>query len=160
MLKKVISGGQTGVDRIGLEVAKIVGLKTGGTAAKGYLTETGADFTLKTEFGLKEAPESGYNYRTEMNVKDSDFTVIFGNLKSPGSILTLNLCKKLNKPYKENPTVGELVHELKQRNVKILNVAGNRASRLTDEQMVSITNQLVKTFQKLIPIKISANGGS
>lgn len=34
MLKKIISGGQTGVDQIALDIAKQLGIETGGTAAK------------------------------------------------------------------------------------------------------------------------------
>ena len=36
---KIISGGQTGVDRLALDVAKSLNIATGGTAPKGYLTE-------------------------------------------------------------------------------------------------------------------------
>jgi hypothetical protein len=51
-LLKIISGGQTSIDRMGLEVARELGLSTGGTAAKGYLTEKGADPSLAA-IGLK-----------------------------------------------------------------------------------------------------------
>lgn len=38
---KIISGGQTGIDRLGLEVGKELGLETGGTTTPGYYTENG-----------------------------------------------------------------------------------------------------------------------
>jgi hypothetical protein len=40
---KIISGGQTGVDRLALDVAKSLNIATGGTAPNGYLTENGSD---------------------------------------------------------------------------------------------------------------------
>ena len=52
-LSKIISGGQTGADRAGLEVAKRLGYETGGTVPRGYKTSTGPDPTLK-EFGVVE----------------------------------------------------------------------------------------------------------
>lgn len=37
---KIISGGQTGIDQMALEQASKIGIMTGGTACKGWLTET------------------------------------------------------------------------------------------------------------------------
>lgn len=54
LLRKVISGGQTGADRAGLEVAHKLGLETGGWAPSGYVTSLGRDRSLGTKFGLKE----------------------------------------------------------------------------------------------------------
>lgn len=48
---KIISGGQTGIDRLGLEVGKELGLETGGTTTPGYYTENGRDESLK-DFGV------------------------------------------------------------------------------------------------------------
>lgn len=54
---KIISGGQTGIDRLGLEVGKELGLETGGTTTPGYYTENGRDESLK-DFGVTEiSPE-------------------------------------------------------------------------------------------------------
>ena len=47
MIKKIISGGQTGADQIGLEVALSLGIPTGGTAPKGFITETGPNYKLR-----------------------------------------------------------------------------------------------------------------
>ena len=49
-LRKVISGGQTGADRTGLECAKALGLETGGTAPDSWRTDEGHDPTL-ADFG-------------------------------------------------------------------------------------------------------------
>lgn len=50
---KIISGGQTGIDRLGLEIGKELGLETGGTTTPGYYTENGPDTSLQ-EFGVTE----------------------------------------------------------------------------------------------------------
>lgn len=80
---KIISGGQTGIDRLGLEIGKELGLETGGTTTPGYYTENGPDISLQ-EFGVTEiAPElqdgkkgkEFYLPRTEQNVINSDGTV-------------------------------------------------------------------------------------
>ena len=46
MLKKIISGGQTGADREALETARDLGIETGGFVPKGWLTEDGPDYSL------------------------------------------------------------------------------------------------------------------
>ena len=59
-LKKVISGGQTGVDRAGLVAASLSKLETGGTAPQGYRTLDGEDYDLRDIFGLTEHWSSAY----------------------------------------------------------------------------------------------------
>lgn len=141
MLKKVISGGQTGVDRFGLEIAKELGIQTGGTAPKNYKTENGCDLTLK-DFGLVEDTSSDYDSRTEKNIIDSQGTVIFGDVKSPGTKLTIKLLKQHNKKYIENPTVEGLKQFITENNIEVLNVAGNRKSKLNLAQMNTIKTTL------------------
>lgn len=121
-LKRVISGGQTGADRAGLECAKALGLETGGTAPKGYRTDAGPDPTLK-DLGLVESFSSGYPIRTSQNVKDSDATVWFGKTDSPGYKCTLRATIVHSKPLHENPK--NLV-DIADR-YTVINVAGNRA---------------------------------
>lgn len=148
MLKKVISGGQTGVDRIGLEVARSLGIKTGGSAPKDFRTENGVDLTLK-DFGLVETTHSSYNYRTFINVASSDATVLFGDMSSAGSKLTLDYLK--NKKYIVNPTVDQLIDFIVENKVETLNVAGNRASKLKHSDVNTITYILRKAFEQFKP---------
>lgn len=129
---KVISGGQTGVDRIGLEVAKAAGIETGGMAPKGYRTDTGPDRALRG-FGLEEHPETSYMPRTRANVDNSDATVLFGDMSSVGSRATIDYLKKTNKRYIINPDADKLRKWLIDKDVKVLNVAGNRAKKLGDK---------------------------
>ena len=130
MLKKIISGGQTGADQGGLEAGRKLGLETGGTAPKGWKTERGPKPILLSEYGLVEAGAPGYPFRTEMNVANSDGTVIFGVTSSPGTLLTLNLSNKLKKPCLLNPSERpDFLDWISTNKIKILNVAGNRESK-------------------------------
>jgi len=138
---KIISGGQTGVDRIGLEVGKELGIETGGVAPKGYRTEKGPDTSLK-EFGLTEDASSGYTSRTLKNLKTADGTVLFGDMKSPGSKQTINNLEKNNKPYIVNPTAKDLQKFLTDNNIKVLNVAGNRGSKVSSENAIKYAKVL------------------
>ena len=133
-VKKIISGGQSGVDRMGLEVGKELGLQTGGAAPKNYNTEFGFDFTL-IEFGLKASESTSYKDRTLQNIINSNGTVLFGDVSSSGSQLTTNLCKTHQKPIIINPSVEQMVEWLTINEIVILNVAGNRRSRITWQKL-------------------------
>lgn len=131
ILSKIISGGQTGADQGGLAAAKSTGLETGGTAPPGYLTENGPHPELLRDcYGLTEGEPDIRNYpkRTKKNIADSDGTVIFGNTGSRGSRLTLSYCTELDKPFILNPNTDELIAFIERHSIKVLNVAGNRAS--------------------------------
>ena len=127
-LTKIVSGGQTGADRAGLAAGKALGLETGGWLPRGCWTEDGPMPSLVTEYGMKEHPSSGYPPRTKANVEDSDGTVLFGNMGSPGCSLTIRLCLQLNRVYFPNPTPAQLDQFVTENEIQILNVAGNRES--------------------------------
>lgn len=139
---KIISGGQTGIDRLGLEIGKELGLETGGTTTPGYYTENGPDISLQ-EFDVTEiAPElqdgkkgkEFYLPRTEQNVINSDGTVYFSTDEdSAGRIATQRFAKAHNKPFLLNPTSQELAQWLVDNNINTLNVAGNRGSKVSPE---------------------------
>lgn len=93
---RVISGGQTGADRAGLEAAKALGLATGGTAPLGFMTSAGRDRALGSVFGLCELRARGvrgYIERSKRNVDDSDATVAFRNHESAGTDKTIGYCR-------------------------------------------------------------------
>jgi predicted Rossmann-fold nucleotide-binding protein len=148
MLKKVISGGQTGIDRIGLEAAKECNIETGGVAPRYYRTESGNDYNLKL-LGLTEHTSYNYEPRTEDNVVNSDGTVVFGNTDSAGSKLTIRFLYKHNKPFILNPTSETLKMFIEEKNIEVLNVAGNRLSKLTHEACNKIKNILLEVFKSL-----------
>lgn len=136
-LKKVISGGQTGADQGALEGAKDAGLATGGTAPKGWRTESGPSQALLEGYGLVESISAFYRTRTWVNVVDSDGTLIFGNPHSSGSALTEKACKERNKPYTvvnwrrsgiAAATLEGVAWWIEAKGIRTLNVAGNRES--------------------------------
>ena len=148
---KIISGGQTGVDTIGLQVAKKLGIETGGTAPKGFLREKGIDTEDISSYGLTEISDTEqadytkrkgksdpYTGRTELNVRNSDGTVYFStNADSAGRIATERSAKEWNKPFLLNPTAEQLREWINTHNIKILNIAGNRGSKLPANNRVA-----------------------
>lgn len=128
-VSKIISGGQTGADQGGLEAADALDLETGGTMPKGFQTEDGTNPELAQQYGLTEGSD-GYRARTKKNILDADATVLFGRMSSPGSKLTLNLCRQFDMPFFVNPPHEQIVTWLRAFDeVDILNVAGNRESK-------------------------------
>lgn len=75
---KIISGGQTGVDRAALDVAIERGMEWGGWCPKGGWAEDLANppGLLAKYPKLKETPQSNPLQRTEWNVRDSDAALI------------------------------------------------------------------------------------
>lgn len=144
---KLISGGQTGADRVALEAGYLLGLDTGGWAPRGFMTTKGKDPLLGSRFEMKELPllrqgqreftlAQYYQERTKRNVNDSDATVVFRLQESRGSDLTIRLCTRNDhRPCLVIRELGpeflaENIRLLRQfislHNVKILNVAGHR----------------------------------
>ena len=134
-VKKIISGGQTGADQAGLDVAIEQGIRHGGWIPKGRKTEEGP---LPEKYKLKEMKTAGYPKRTEKNILDSEGTVIFtyGKL-SGGSQLTVELCKSHGFPWLhvdfDQLTVAQACDMLRgwleEHSISVLNVAGSRASK-------------------------------
>jgi hypothetical protein len=136
-LRRIISGGQTGADRTGLECARELGIETGGIAPQGWRTEDGADPSLAT-FGLEESQFYGYAARTAANVRNSDATLWFGDPTSPGGRATRRLCDYYHKPFLINlPMIPSNLYA-------IINIAGNRASKNP-----AIIEQVRQAFQAL-----------
>jgi len=131
-LRKIISGGQTGVDRAGLDAALALGIEIGGWCPKGRRAEDGA---IPDIYPLRETKADDYPERTRLNVRDSDGTLILnvGPLDG-GTKRTYELALELRKPCSlvdldEEPNVGKFKTWLEQHNVGILNVAGPRESK-------------------------------
>jgi hypothetical protein len=134
MLKKIVSGGQTGVDRGALDAALAAGFCCGGWCPEGRLAEDGV---IPKQYPLRELSRGGYEDRTVANVRDSDGTLIihFGAVTG-GTRLTLQACGALGRPYllvdgaEVSPgRVGEQAAAfVRSRNVAVLNVAGPRES--------------------------------
>jgi len=131
-LTKVVSGGQTGVDRAALDVAIELGIPHGGWCPRGRLAEDGP---IPARYELLETESSAYPLRTERNVADSDATLIlFRGPLSGGTKLTLRLAERYGKPrLAVNLDCAQSSAEVRQwladAAVQVLNVAGPRESQ-------------------------------
>jgi hypothetical protein len=133
--KRIVSGGETGVDRAALDAALAVGFPCGGWAPGDRSAEDGI---IPERYPLVTLPNGGYRQRTRLNVSDSDGTAILYNewLKG-GTRLTRNLCALLKRPYilinaAETPdprtAAAAIVKFIADHDIEALNVAGPRAS--------------------------------
>jgi hypothetical protein len=131
-LKKIISGGQTGVDRGALDAAIALGFDHGGWCPQGRQAEDGR---IPDCYLLEETDSPDYPVRTERNVLESDATLIFyrGQL-SGGTLLTHRLAEGHGRPCLavdlDSPiSPGEIRKWLEEHGVVVLNVAGPRESQ-------------------------------
>lgn len=129
---KVISGGQTGVDRAALDAASARGIATGGYCPKGRRAEDGV---IPARYGLTELRTADYPARTRRNARAADATLILtrGRLTG-GSAYTAAVAKRLGKPLQiidltSRPQVAPLRAWLASHDVHVLNVAGPRESK-------------------------------
>jgi hypothetical protein len=132
IFQKIVSGGQTGVDRAALDVALELGLPCGGWCPKGRKAEDG---TIAPRYLLKETLSDDYAQRTKWNVRDSDGTLVL--TKGPpteGTAFTIEVAARLKKPclvldLAERPEARSVLVWATKHAVRILNVAGPRESR-------------------------------
>ena len=129
---RIVSGGQTGVDRAALEFALARGLACGGWCPRGRRAEDGA---IDARFPLRETPSPDYAERTEWNVRDSDATLVLtrGTPKG-GTALTVELARALGRPHRivdlaAHPEAAGVRAWLAEQDVRVLNVAGPRESQ-------------------------------
>ena len=130
---KIISGGQTGVDRAALDVALRHGIECGGWCPAGRLDEFGK---IPDHYPIQELP-GGFTERTLQNVKDSDGTVVIypGELRG-GTQQTVRFCVELERPHQlidasklSAEGAAKLIADFVRANkIGILNVAGPRQS--------------------------------
>jgi len=137
ILRRIISGGQAGVDRGALLAADVLGLERGGTAPKGWRAEDGV-IPEWFRAGMIECAVAGYPARTEANIRDADGTliVVWNQRLSGGSKLTYELCHRIGKPYRvEHLGVASdqarrgLFYWLELNKIATLNIAGPRESK-------------------------------
>jgi hypothetical protein len=134
MKMRVVSGGQTGVDRAALDVALKYGVDCGGWCPKGRADETGR---IPDKYPVAELPGGSFDERTLQNVIDSDGTVIFhsGELHG-GSAYTLRCCEEQHRPHlvidaqgtEASDAVKLLRSFIRENDIRVLNVGGPRQS--------------------------------
>jgi len=128
-IDKVVSGGQTGVDRAALDVALELGLPCGGWCPRGRRAEDGR---IADRYPLVETPKEKYQQRTKWNVRDSDATLIItaGPLQG-GTELTRRSAQNTGKPHlvvdlSDGSDATAVIDWLQAHRIGILNVAGPR----------------------------------
>jgi hypothetical protein len=133
-IEKLFSGGQTGVDRGALDAALDHSFPCGGWCPAGRKAEDGP---IPERYPLTALASASYAKRTAKNVIDSDGTlVIYFDLLSGGTELTVRECMRAKKPFKlidgtevSSARAGELAARfVETRAIKVLNVAGPRES--------------------------------
>lgn len=144
---KIISGGQTGADQIGLSAALESGLETGGWAPKGFMTFKGPNLELETKYKLV-ACEQGYTLRTKLNVQDSDVTFLYcDDVNSVGTKLTIKYLKDNKKPYFINWfNFDEVVRYILSNKIRTINIAGNRDCKMSNDTMLKTRAFLIRVF--------------
>jgi hypothetical protein len=148
MIAKIISGGQTGVDRGGLDFAIRNGIPHGGWCPKGRRDETKGKIPLK--YDLKETGSHGYTGRTAKNVQTADGTLILTRgTVSGGTELTVGFCDSFSKPRFIIDLNRPLSHDefwawVAENKISTMNVAGPRESK-----QPGIRKQTVKTLEKI-----------
>jgi hypothetical protein len=128
---KIVSGGQTGVDRGALDAAMALGIPHGGWCPKGRRAEDGA---VPSIYQLAETDSPQYAVRTERNVLQSDATLILCHGRpSGGTELTLRLAERHQRPYlvvdAGAPPSAKVRRWLAKIRPATLNVAGPRESQ-------------------------------
>jgi len=139
-LKRVISGGQTGVDRAALDAAMNFGIEVSGWCPRG---RKALDGVIPAKYPLTETRGKSYQTRTKWNVRDSDATLIIcRDEPTGGTALAIKYCEQLGKPYmvyqlKAGETTWldspedpySLQYWLNCHHVQVLNVAGPREGK-------------------------------
>lgn len=134
---KIVSGGQTGVDRAGLDAAIELGWEYGGWIPKGRIAEDGI---VPPEYEKMKESSGGYPERTKANVRDSNATlIIVPKLPlSRGTMLTLKTAERQLRPHfvismcEENPELKVrdwLNSFVPAESPFVLNIAGPRESK-------------------------------
>ena len=132
-MQRIVSGGQTGVDRAALDAALARGLAVGGWCPRGRRAEDGP---LAAHYPLRETPSRTYAQRTAWNVRDSDGTLILApEPLTGGTALTLREAQALDRPALHlDPHAADAVEQaaawVQQHHLRVLNVAGPRASEV------------------------------
>jgi hypothetical protein len=128
-LAKIVSGGQTGVDRAALDAALFLSVDIGGWCPRGRRSEDGR---IPDRYPLVETPSPAYRQRTHWNVRDSDATLIIhrGPMRG-GTRLTAETASRYGRPLltldlANAPDLARARQWLAVGDIRTLNVAGPR----------------------------------
>jgi len=163
-VSKIVSGGQTGVDRAALAVAVFLEIDHGGWCPRGRRAEDG---TVPQIYQLRETESANYAERTRQNVLDSDGTLVLYRRKiSGGTALTVSLARRYRRPLllvdlANDHRYDPICRWLLKHRIQVLNVAGPRessAANITAEAEQFLANAL--TYHRVVDPAEPAGGSS
>jgi hypothetical protein len=160
---KIMSGGQTGVDRAALDVAISLGLPCGGWVPRGRRAEDGP---VDRRYPLRETASASYVDRTRLNVEQSDATLILSRgSPSGGTALTVALARRLRRPLFLLDLAGgdpggdpgadpaAVCAWLRRHRIAVLNVAGPRESSAPGiyDEAAAVLHRVIEAWQGAEP---------
>ena len=131
-VERIISGGQTGVDRAALDVALELNIPCAGWCPRGRFAEDGI---IPNRYPLSGTPTSDYSERTIWNVRDSDATLIITWGPPTGGTAFTHACAlNLEKPHRvvdllEAPNPASVTDWIVEGQIRVLNIAGPREGK-------------------------------
>jgi hypothetical protein len=136
VVRKIVSGGQTGADRGALDAAIELGLEHGGYCPAGRRAEDGR---IPDRYVLVETASAVYAQRTKRNVLESDGTLLVTRgAPSGGSALTADLAVRHRRHFLHvdldtnqhdaREAIAKIREWLATWDIEVLNVAGPRES--------------------------------
>jgi Circularly permutated YpsA SLOG family len=161
LIKKIISGGQTGADQAALDAAIKWNIPHGGWVPKGRLTEAGR---IPDKYNMQEMPTESYHARTEQNVIDSDGSLMISHGPlTDGSKLTREMALKHNRPclhidlndIDASKAAGQVHEWVTKSRIEILNVAGPRSSNDTSIYQAVIHVLTIVLIMDFVEIRMS-----
>ncbi|MGH8533994.1 MAG: putative molybdenum carrier protein [Gammaproteobacteria bacterium] len=131
-IMRILSGGQTGVDRAALDTALELGIPCGGWCPRGRRAEDGR---IPAHYPLRELDSERYGERTERNVLGADGTLILiRGVMDGGTALTARWAARNRKPsiiidLQHPPGTENIYGWMAENRIQVLNVAGPRESK-------------------------------
>jgi len=158
MIKKIISGGEIGVEQAALEVAVGFGIDYGGWIPRWRDIE---DETLAERYHLEEMPHANYSQTSAQNVSDSDGTLIISRGELTGiAALNRRFAEKHGRPWlytdlnkqAEFQAARNIESCVKAHNIRILNVTGTKAEN--DSMIYQTASDILETALELLFINV------
>lgn len=146
----VISGGQTGVDSLGLQAGTVLGLPCFSVMPLGCRKEikTESEYEPYKIIGrVIELGSESYRYRTYANVYFCDVTLIWDFCDSDGTKACVLACEKLNKKYLLVKDTRQAIEFLLKNRPKVINIAGNTGNKLSLDTQRQVFNEILKILK-------------
>lgn len=131
MIEKIVSGGQTGVDRAALDIALERGIPCGGWCPAGRHADDGV---IPERYPLQETAEMDHTIRTEHNVRDSDGTLmLYRGALQGGTAYAVLMARHLSRPVlainlDDSFDVDAVANWVRSNRIRVLHVGGQRES--------------------------------